>query len=263
MPICKLPCVQFDCISKLYSTGVFRHRRVRALDSISLQVSPGDVFGLIGPNRAGKTTLVKVLLSICRPTQGRFTRLGRDGRDRATLARVGYVHERPSFPRYLTAPRLLHYFGTLALVPKNQLRRRTVELLQRVGLAEWWTTPIGCYSKGMFQRLALAQALINDPELLVLDEPTEGMDLGARRLMREIVRQRRQQGATTILVSHALGEVQELCNRVAVLREGRLKYCGSVADLLRRAMPRKTSGEAIDPLELEDALAPFYEEALV
>ena len=139
---------------------------------MSFSINPGEVFGLLGPNRAGKTTLVKVLLSLCRPTQGRVNRLGRPAADRDTLSRVGYVHENHAFPGHLTATRLLEFYGSLTLVPCEDLGRRISVLLERVGLADRARESIARFSKGMVQRLGLAQALLNEPDLLVLDEPT-------------------------------------------------------------------------------------------
>lgn len=256
----RIPCVEFENVSKNYRHGLLGRRTVRALDCVSLQIASGEIFGLVGPNRAGKTTLVKLLLSICRPSQGRVVRLARDARDRSTLARVGYVHERPSFPQYLTAEGLLFDFGTLSLVPKPELMKRIGPLLNRVGLADRGPMPIYQYSKGMQQRLALAQALINQPDLLVLDEPTEGMDIGARQLTRDVVREHQASGGTTILISHALGEVAQLCDRVGVLNAGRLVHCGPVADLLCKDESLADKQEA---RRLEEALIPLYEEILV
>ncbi|HEV2971020.1 MAG TPA: ABC transporter ATP-binding protein [Pirellulales bacterium] len=223
---------------------------------MSLSISAGEVFGLIGPNRAGKTTLVKILLSICRPTSGRIWRLGRHWKERSTLARVGYVHESQAFPRYLTAQNLLEYYGALSRQPAVIVRRRAGELLERFGLADRSREPIARFSKGMLQRLALAQALVNDPELLVLDEPSEGMDVAARRLLHNVIRERQQRGHTAILVSHLLSDVERLCDRVAVLQGGRVGFIGHVADL---------KGEIVDgtqdqpsPSSFEDALEPFY-----
>lgn len=253
-------CVRFEQIGKQYAAGLLGLRKIPALDQITFDVFAGDVFGLIGPNRAGKTTLVKILLTICQPTTGRFTRLGRDGRDRGTLARVGYVHERQAFPRYLTGARLLEYYGTLSYVPPRELSSRIDHLLGYVGLAQWATSPISYYSKGMVQRLALAQALINDPDLLVLDEPSEGMDQGARKLIHDTVQRRQQSGRTTILISHAMSEVQRLCNRVAVLHAGRLSFCGTIDDLIESGLG--SASERLNPFALERALEPLYAEAL-
>jgi ABC-2 type transport system ATP-binding protein len=247
--------VQFENVTKLYASPWRPRRVLRALDGVSLSIEPGEIFGLVGPNRAGKTTLVKILLSICRPTEGRVMRLGAPWWHRDTLARVGYVHESQALPRYLTAQTLLEYYGALSLVPAAVVRRRTPELLDRFGLADRSREPIGRFSKGMLQRLAIAQALINDPELLVLDEPSEGMDLSARRLLQEVLLQRKARGLTAILVSHALPDVQRLCDRVAVLRGGRTVFVGPMSDLT-------TPQGDHEPAALETALEPFYEEAL-
>ncbi len=227
--------VQFENVTKLYASPWRPRRVLRALDSVSLSIEPGEIFGLVGPNRAGKTTLVKILLSICRPTSGRVMRLGAPWWHRETLARVGYVHESQAFPRYLTARTLLEYYAALTLVPAALVRQRAPELLERFGLADRSREPIGRFSKGMLQRLALAQALINDPDLLVLDEPSEGMDLSARRLLGEVLTDRRNRGQTAILVSHALSDIERLCDRVAVLRGGRAAFVGPVSALTAHA----------------------------
>jgi ABC-2 type transport system ATP-binding protein len=224
------PIVEFQSVSKTYRRP-WRGKGVCALRDVTLAVPRGTVLGVIGPNRAGKTTLVKLLLGICRPTAGTILRLGWPVQYRATLARVGYLHESQAFPRYLTATALLHYFGTLALVPRDELQRRVPKLLEDVGLADRAGEPIAHFSKGMVQRLALAQALVNDPELLVLDEPTEGLDLLARKLLHETIRRRRDAGNTAIVVSHSIADVGQLCDRLAVLQEGRLAFDGPLAAL--------------------------------
>lgn len=245
--------VVFEKVSKVYRTSWSR-RTITALDEVSLAIPRGSVFGLIGPNRAGKTTLVKILLTICRATDGRVMRLGAPGSDRSTLAQVGYVHENPAFPRYLTAWQLLEGYGRMSGIKGRLLRERSGQLLEELGLADRSQEKISCFSKGMLQRLALAQALINDPELLVLDEPSEGMDLAARRLLHGIIRKRRQLGHTVILVSHALSDVERLCDQIAVLRGGRLAFVGTCAELAASA------GEQ-EPTALETAVEEFYEGA--
>lgn len=239
----------FEKVTKEYRQG-WRTRPLLALDSVSFAVPWGQVFGLIGPNRAGKTTLVKILLSICRPTSGRIMRLECPLSDRSTLARVGYVHENPSFPRYLSARQLLEGYGRLSGVKVPLVRKRAGELLDQVGLADRSHESIARFSKGMLQRLALAQALINDPWLLVLDEPSEGMDLSARRLLHEAIEERRKRGYSVILVSHALSDIGRLCDSVCVLRGGRVAYLGRTADL---------AGETTnDYSNLEEAVEPLY-----
>jgi ABC-2 type transport system ATP-binding protein len=220
-----------------------------------LRIEPGEVFALLGPNRAGKTTLVKILLSVCRPTTGRACRLGRPISDRRTLARVGYLHENHAFPRYLSAAGILDYYGTLTLMHQAEMRRRVPELLERVGLADRAWEPISCFSKGMVQRLGVAQALLNDPDLLVLDEPSEGLDALGRRLVREAIVEQRRRGRSVLLVSHLAGEVEQVCDRAGVLVGGRLAFLGPLAEL-----KRDPAIGAARPLE--QALEQLYEKPL-
>jgi ABC-2 type transport system ATP-binding protein len=214
----------FDRITKTYG-------RVPAVRGVSLSVPAGGAFALLGPNRAGKTTLIKLLLGLAHPTTGTAHRLGAPVRDRGTLARVGYMHENHAFPRYLSAGELLHFYGGLSGVSAEALDSRVPVLLKRVGLDDRAREPIARFSKGMVQRLGLAQALLNDPDLLILDEPTEGLDLTGRKLLREVVRGMTAAGKTVLLVSHVLPEVEELCDRAAVIVNGRLAFDGTLAAL--------------------------------
>jgi ABC-2 type transport system ATP-binding protein len=243
----------FENVGKVYPVGWTR-RRIVALDQVSFRVGCREVIGLVGPNRSGKTTLVKILLSICRPTTGRVVRLGGPISDRATLGQIGYVHENPSFPSYLTATQLVEGYGRLSGLAGVELRRRAATLVERVGLADRSREAIAGFSKGMLQRLALAQALVNDPKLLVLDEPSEGMDMIARRLLDEVIRERRRLGHSVILVSHSLADISRLCDRVVVLRDGRLAFDGSVGEL--------ADDKPDEDSRLESALEPLYEGAL-
>jgi ABC-2 type transport system ATP-binding protein len=226
------PTVDFVDVSKTYGHPVLPIRTVTALRGVSLSVNAGEALALLVPNRAGKTTLIKILLSLCQPSGGTVTRLGKPLSDRSTLARVGYVHENHAFPRYLTASTLLEYYGALSLLPQEVLKTRVPTLLQRVGLADRSHEPIARFSKGMVQRLGIAQALINEPHLLVLDEPTEGLDLDGRQLLRDVVRDVKGRGGSVLLVSHVLQEVEQLCDRAAVLVNGQVAYKGPMADLL-------------------------------
>lgn len=245
---------EFDNVAKTYRTGLLRRRAVPALRGVSFTVEPGQVFGLLGPNRAGKTTLIKILLSLCRANSGSAARLGSPLHDRRTLARVGYMHENQAFPRYLTATHLLECYGALTLMDQPTVQRRSQELLKRVGLADRADEPISQFSKGMSQRLALAQALLNDPELLVMDEPTEGLDLGGRQMLREVIGELRSTGRTVLLVSHVLTEVEQLCDRVAVIVNGRLAHQGPLSDLLQDPQSGATRS-------LEEALQRVYDRA--
>jgi ABC-2 type transport system ATP-binding protein len=247
-----LTAAAFENVVKTYAAGPLGRGRVPAVRGVSLVVPTGTVFGLLGPNRAGKTTLVKLLLSLSAPTAGTITRLGEPAADRRTLARVGYMHENHAFPRYLSAGELLAFYGGLSGVPGDALGRRVDQLLERVGLADRRAEPIARFSKGMVQRLGLAQALVNDPDLLILDEPTEGLDLSGRQLLRQVVREFKAAGKTVLLVSHVMAEVEQLCDRVAVLVAGRVVHDGPLADLVRDPA---TGGRR----PLETALRPLYE----
>ena len=228
---------EFVQVEKIYKSGPFARSGVTAVKGVSLAIPTGCVFGLLGPNRAGKTTLVKLLLSLARPTAGTVTRLGRPIRERATLARIGYMHENHAFPRYLSAKEVLHFYGGLAGVPTDKLKTKATELLERVGLTDRGREPITQFSKGMVQRLGLAQALMNDPDLLILDEPTEGLDLSGRQLLRDVVSAHKKTGKTVLLVSHVLPEVQELCDQLAVIVGGSMVHRGSMADLVADHKP--------------------------
>lgn len=242
------PVVLFENVGKVYREPLSR-REVVALRGVTLDVRPGEVFGLLGPNRAGKTTLVKILLTLTRATSGSVARFGRPVEERDTLRRVGYTHENQAFPRYWSADGLLRYYGALAGLGEADARARAAPLLERVGIADRADEPIRRFSKGMVQRLALAQALLADPDLLVLDEPAEGLDLLGRELVHDLIRDHRRRGKTVILVTHLPAEVEALCDRVGVVNRGTLAYLGPTADLTRPAKgERRTLAEALRAL---------------
>jgi len=243
----------FENVAKTYKSGLFNSTGIPAVRGVTLSVPTGSSFALLGPNRAGKTTLVKLLLSLCSPSSGSIQRFNAPIADRSTLARVGYMHENHAFPRYLSAIELLHFYGGLSGIASDELPGKVEGLLERVGLADRQAEPIARFSKGMVQRLGLAQALINDPDLLILDEPTEGLDLFGRNLLRQVVRERKTAGKTVLLVSHVLSEVEELCDRVAVLASGAVVHSGPMSELLNDAAGNRCS--------LEAALRPLYEQA--
>jgi len=244
---------EFKDVWKSYYSGLLPRREIAALRGVSLTVPAGSVFGLLGPNRAGKTTLVKLLLSIAHPTRGLVLRLGKPVDERSTLARVGYVHDSQAFPGYLTPRSLLAYYGALSGIDRSRLKEAIEERLSDVGLRDRANDAIAGFSKGMLQRLSLAQALMNDPELLVLDEPAEGMDLFARRMLQEVLEARRSDGRASILVSHSLADIQRVCDRVAVLKEGQLVFAGRLDEMLEQHSPEGG--------DLEEALEPLYERA--
>ena len=205
--------------------------KVRALDDVALRVHPGEVFGLLGPNGAGKSTLVKILMTVIRPTVATGTLLGRPVGHKPTLARVGYLPESHRFPRYLTGRQVVDFFGALAKVPRRARRRRAEELLETVGMTEWADRRIGTYSKGMAQRVGLAQALVMDPDLVVLDEPTDGVDPAARRQIRDVLAALRDRGKTVFVNSHLLSDLELICDRVAILVGGRIAAQGTIDEL--------------------------------
>jgi ABC-2 type transport system ATP-binding protein len=206
---------------------------VRALDGLDLKVPLGSVFGLLGPNGAGKTTLVKMALGIAHPTGGAVSILGRPGGDVAVRSRVGYLPENHRYPAHLTGAQVLDFFGRLSGLREPERSVRVEGLLRRVRMEEWRATPVRKYSKGMMQRLGLAQAILNDPDLLILDEPTDGVDPVGRREIRDLLLEQKARGATIFLNSHLLSEVERLCDRVAILKSGKLVREGGVDELTR------------------------------
>ncbi len=209
-------------------------RNVRALRGIRMEVGRGEIFGLLGPNGAGKTTLVKIMMTVVRPTRAEGTLLGRPMGHKPTLAKVGYLPENHSFPPYFTGRQALEYYAAMAKVNRTTRKRRAAELLKMVGMSGWADARVGTYSKGMQQRVGLAQALVNDPQLIVLDEPTDGLDPVGRREIREVLMGLRDQGKTIFINSHLLGEVERVCDRVAILVEGKVVRQGTVEGLTSR-----------------------------
>jgi ABC-2 type transport system ATP-binding protein len=224
------PVIQAADLRKTYARGL-RRGIVTALDGVSLDVRRGEVFGLLGPNGAGKTTFIKLLLGIARPTGGRLALFGLPAGRSASRRRVGYLPENHRFPASLTASQVLDVYGRLGGLDPRDVRRDASRLLEELDLLPWADVRVRRFSKGMMQRLGLAQALLGRPDLVVLDEPTDGVDPGGRRSIREIVLRLRDGGATVFLNSHMLSEVESVCTRIAVLRTGRLIAEGTVADL--------------------------------
>jgi ABC-2 type transport system ATP-binding protein len=196
-------------------------------------VPRGRTFGLLGPNGAGKTTLVKLLLAIAFPTSGTASVLGRPPGDVRAKERIGYLPENHRYPPHLTGEQVLHHFGRLSGLREPDRSRRIEKLLRRVRMEEWRGVRVHKYSKGMMQRLGMAQAILNDPDLLILDEPTDGVDPIGRREIRDLLLEQKERGATIFLNSHLLSEVERLCDRVAILKEGVLLREGLVSDLTR------------------------------
>jgi len=221
-------------LRKTYSDGFFRRQQVEALKGVSFRVERGSIFGLLGPNGAGKTTLIKVLLGIVRKSGGTAALLGQPAGDRQGRRRVGYLPETHRIPRHHTANSALEYYGSLSGLSRDEIRRRRPELLELVGLGTWGNSPVKKFSKGMLQRLGLAQALMHNPELLILDEPTDGVDPVGRSEMRGMLQQLKSEGKTIFINSHLLQEIELVCDRVAILVHGQLRREGLVAEITRR-----------------------------
>ena len=222
--------IEVEKLTKTYREGWVRRRQLEVLKGLTLSVGEGEVFGLLGPNGAGKTTFIKILLGIVRPSGGQANLLGHRAGSRASRHRVGYLPENLRIPRYHTANTALEYYGQLSGVSLSTIRKRGPELLQLVGLANRSRDSISKYSKGMLQRLGLAQALLHDPQLVILDEPTDGLDPVGRSQIRQVLTHLKQQGKTVFLNSHILQEVELVCDRVAILDKGELRFVGPVGD---------------------------------
>jgi ABC-2 type transport system ATP-binding protein len=224
--------VEIENLTKEYEVGFLKKRRVRALDQLSLTVNEGEIFGFLGANGAGKTTTLKVLMSLIFPTSGNCRILGMDISEVAMHQRIGYLPEQPYFYDYLTPSEFLDYCGQIFGLPANVRNERTRTLLTRVGLDEKkWGTQLRKFSKGMLQRVGMAQALVNDPEIVFLDEPMSGLDPIGRREVRDLIASLRHEGKTVFMCSHILSDIEVLCDRVAILRKGRLSHIGSLDEL--------------------------------
>ncbi len=232
-------------LSKVY-TSRFGSRRITAFAGIDLRVEAGQVFGLLGPNGAGKTTTVKILLGLTHPTTGRASLLGMPACDPESRRRVGYLPEGHRFPGYLTARQTLSIFGRMSGLDSAVIRKRAPELLERVRLSEWADVRVKKFSKGMTQRLGLASALIHDPEVLLLDEPTDGVDPVGRREIRDLLQEEAKRGKTILLNSHLLSEIERTCDRVAVLRAGKVAVAGRIEDLTASGSRYKLVATGVD-----------------
>jgi len=225
--------VETSRLIKDYPIGFFRKRLKRALDGLSLEVAPGEVFGLLGPNGAGKSTTLKILLRLIFPTSGTARILGCELNDVSMHARIGYLPENPYFYDHLTAREFLNYAGELFGLGAAVRRQRVDRLLEQLGLASSRDIPLRKFSKGMVQRVGIAQALINDPELIVLDEPMSGLDPLGRREVRDLILELKEKGKTVFFSTHILSDAETLCDRVAILNRGRLQGCGDLREILR------------------------------
>jgi ABC-2 type transport system ATP-binding protein len=225
------PAIDVEELTKDYKVGFWRPRPYRALDRLTLQVQPGEVFGFLGPNGAGKTTTLKLLMQLVFPTAGRASILGRPVGDLAVRQRIGYLPENPYFYDNLTAEELLEYFASLFGYSRSDCQARGSRLLDEVGLGAERRMQLRKYSKGMVQRVGIAQSLLNDPEVLFLDEPMSGLDPLGRRDIRELILRLRERGTTIFFSSHILSDAETLCSRVAIVAGGRLATVGNLRDM--------------------------------
>ena len=243
--------IEIENLTKDYEVGFWRKRKVRALDDLSLTVAGGQIFGFLGGNGAGKTTTIKLLMRLLFPTAGSARILGHNVDDVLMHRRIGYCPENPYFYDYLTAAELMNYFGELFGHDVSKRRQKTEELLTAVGLdSRDWNKQLRKFSKGMLQRVGLAQALINEPEVVFLDEPMSGLDPIGRREVRELIAGLRRSGTTVFMSTHILSDVEALCDEVAILRRGKLAATGNLDDLLT-----KHSGEQVYEITIKGITA--------
>ncbi len=225
--------VEIENLTKDYETGFWKKKKVRALDDLSLNVKGGQIFGFLGGNGAGKTTTIKILMSLLFASSGNARILGHDISDVSMHGRIGYCPENPYFYDYLTARELMNYFGELLGLDQAKRKAKTEELLTKVGLDEKdWNKQLRKFSKGMLQRVGLAQSLIGEPEIVFMDEPMSGLDPIGRREVRELIAELRTKGTTVFMSTHILSDVEALCDEVAILRKGKLAATGNLEDLL-------------------------------
>ena len=249
------PAIEVRALRKVYRTSLTRGR-ITAVDGVDLAVRQGELFGLLGPNGAGKTTTVKILLGLTRPTDGSAMISGLPVSDPESRRRVGYLPEGHRIPGYLTAGQTLSIFGRMSGVDAVTIKSRGGELLERLQISQWIDVRVKKFSKGMTQRLGLATALIHSPNILLLDEPTDGVDPVGRREIRDLLRDEAKNGTAILVNSHLLSEIEMTCDRVAVLRSGKVVAQGRVEDLTRRSAKYKLVATPID----DAILAPFQPE---
>ena len=221
-------------LSKVYTEGLVFRRKHKALREVNLEVKSGEVFGLLGPNGAGKTTLIKILLGILHPNQGKASVLDMEAGSKAARRRIGYLPENLIFPRHHTGRSALYFYGRLSELSDSQIAAKEHELFELVDLTGRQHEPVRRYSKGMRQRLGLAQALLHDPDLLILDEPTDGLDPMGRSQIRDLLSRLKERGKTVFLNSHILQEVELICDRVAVMALGELRGMGTIEHLIQQ-----------------------------
>jgi ABC-2 type transport system ATP-binding protein len=226
------PAIAVHGLTKIFPVPFHPTRRVVAVKNLNLQIEPGEVYGLLGPNGSGKSTTLKIILGLVSPTRGRTEIFGRDSRLVESREAVGFLPENPYFYKFLTGEETLRFFGRLCGMSSAPLKNRVNELLDLVGLNKARDRRLGTYSKGMLQRIGLAQALIHDPRLVVLDEPTAGVDPAGSREIRDLIMDLKRRGITVLLSSHLLAQAQEICDRIGILADGVLVREGRLQELI-------------------------------
>ena len=252
-PDTRHPPIEADGLVKIFR-DFWRRPKVRAVDGIAFNVGAGEVFGLLGPNGSGKSTVLKMLLGLLRPTRGRLRVLGRPPTDVRAKARLGYLPEESYLYPYLTPAETLDFYGRLFDLTARERRRRTDELLEMVGLQHARRRAVGEFSKGMARRVGLAQALINDPDLVLLDEPTSGLDPLGCRQVKDLILTLARRGKTVVLSSHLLADVEDVCHRIAILYSGRIQAQGPIGELLEERHRTRIELPELPPAALRRVL---------
>jgi ABC-2 type transport system ATP-binding protein len=243
--------IQIRNLSKIYR-DFWGRKKVQALNSLSLDVNKGEIFGLLGPNGSGKTTTMKLLLGLLFPTDGDISILGKPASDVSKNERIGYLPEESYLYRFLNAEETLDFYGRLFDISPAERRERTNTLIERVGLQHARRRQLKEYSKGMTRRIGLAQALINNPDLVLLDEPTSGLDPLGTRDMKDMILKLRDEGKTVVMCSHLLADVQDVCDRIAILFNGELKELGTVEELLTEQDETQLLTSKLDDAAIEE-----------
>lgn len=246
-----VPALEMRALVKDFPIGL-RGVKLRAVDHLDLRVAAGQIFGLLGPNGSGKSTTIKLMLGLLEPTAGSCAIFGVPSTQVEARRAVGYLPEAPYFYRHLSGRELVEFYARMCDEPGRVWRERVHEVIAQVGMSEAADRRVGTYSKGMLQRIGLAQALVHDPRLLILDEPTAGVDPVGSAEMAEILVRLRTQGKTILITSHLLGQIEDICDRVAILDRGRLMVEGAVRDLVGATGRQALVVEALSPAELAE-----------
>jgi ABC-2 type transport system ATP-binding protein len=249
-----VPAIELRALTKDFSVGL-RGLKLRAVDHLNLRVEPGQVYGLLGPNGSGKSTTIKMLLGLLEPTEGACSVFGVAGARVEARRNVGYLPESPYFYRHLTGRELVRFYGRMCDVAEKTLPARIDEMLALVGMTEAAERRVGTYSKGMLQRIGLAQALVHDPRLLILDEPTAGVDPVGSAAIADLILKLKAQGKTVLITSHLLGQIEDICDRVAILDRGKLILEGAVQELIGQTNRQALVVEALPAEELAELRA--------